>query len=203
MVIGRRLGGALRRTLPAVFATVLVVVPAGGCGHSGAGASAAAGMRVTVPSLDGERLDAAQRRVQRLGLRLVSRGLTPSSICRPDEVCLIHSVRPAPGRPVPWGTTVEVGFLTTAEWRFYRTHARMPRAVGRDSAWTRKVFGQVIDLVRVSRKPSRRMRPGVDRVVAQWPSPGAPLVIGQEIRLVVGFNWGGRERLYCPRRWWC
>ncbi|MFI6504598.1 hypothetical protein [Nonomuraea typhae] len=200
---------AIKVPASAVISVVLALAcgSAGGCAHTGTPAgrtaeSAAVSYRpaITVPALMGRQVAAAQREVHRLGLKLVPKGISPLSVCKLDEVCRIFSVRPAAGAKLPWGSPVEVGFLTAAESRFYAAHPRMPRVVGRSGAWAAVTFSPVMGLVDVSTQPGSGMAPGTDRVLFQSPDPGAPLEIGQPVKLIVGENWGGRP---CGVRWWC
>ncbi|MFI6296994.1 hypothetical protein ACIBEJ_35755 [Nonomuraea sp. NPDC050790] len=178
-----------------------------GCGHADRPGGRPPGTaalsflpEVAVPDLVGRHLDAAQREAQGLGLVLSPKGISPLSVCRPDELCRIFAVRPAAGTRLAWGAEVEVSFLTAAESRFYQTHSRMPRVVGRSGAWAAVVFRPVMGLVDVITQPERGLLRGTDRVLVQSPQPGAPLVIGQPVKLTVGENRGTRP---CGVRWWC
>lgn len=200
---------AVRSPASAVISMVMAfgLGTVSGCGHAdrpGARVPEAAALsflpQVAVPDLVGRQLAVVQREVQGLGLVLAPKGVSPLSVCRPDEVCPIFAVRPAPGTKLAWGAKVEVSFLTAAESRFYREHPRMPRVVGRGGAWAAIVFRPVMGLVDVATQPERRLPYGTDRVLLQSPQPGTPLAFGQPVKFVVGENRGSRP---CGVRWWC
>ncbi|WP_327090466.1 hypothetical protein OIE66_07520 [Nonomuraea sp. NBC_01738] len=170
---------------------------------SGCAKAAGETARLRVPQLVGMELGVAQKETQELGLVLFPSGLTAGSRCRTDAVCRIYTMSPAAGARVAWGSRVKVKFLTTTETAFYHRNPTMPKLTGRSSFYAAALLDPVIGLVYVSADPEPRLRAGVDRVMTQVPEPGAPLAVGERIKLTIRYNRGDQQDRFCARRWWC
>ncbi|GAA3092936.1 hypothetical protein GCM10017600_76010 [Streptosporangium carneum] len=194
-----------------------------GNGSSSASAAPFGTEKIKVPALKGKQVTAAQEMVQKLNLRFTQTGITPGSFCAPGQSCLVYAMKPAPGTEVGWAAEVSVTFVTGPQWSFYKKNRTMPNVIGWSDEKMGSLFEPVSGLVTASFKQSAKTPVGQNTVIAQAPKPGAPLKVGQKIKLVVGVNYGNStstgngdadvdvdvdvrrsgEGRFCSKRWWC
>jgi beta-lactam-binding protein with PASTA domain len=207
---------------------VVVLLVVGGCGVLidkifGTGEPARASGPATVPNLVNGTLVDAENKAEALGLDLSISGIDGIGYCGDKTDCVIYRMSPKPGTVVQAGAKIAVKYATGDELAFYRKHKTMPKLVGWSEAKADRLFEPVRDVVdSASYKESSRVPVGKNQVIAQSPKPGRPLRIGQQIRLVIGYNYGsssgtgdlpdgnvnlpnGRrgESRFCSGKWWC
>ncbi|MFI6513605.1 PASTA domain-containing protein [Streptosporangium sp. NPDC050855] len=149
-------------------------------------AQAAAGP-VTVPNLVKKKVLHAKHATKALGLILSTAGITGSS-CDEEADCLIYRMEPKAGTVVKAGAEVDVKFVTSEEWDFYKKHRKMPNVIGWSDGKVESFFKKIRDGVWKEQKESAQVPPGAQRVIKQSPKPGRPLRVGQKIDLVIAYN---------------
>jgi beta-lactam-binding protein with PASTA domain len=218
---------ARKSTTSGFLVVIGVLALAGGCmrllgigddGTEKEARVAAASTPAPVPSLIGKTLVDAENQTEALGFDLSTTGIGAGGYCGDDTDCFIYRMTPKPGTIVRPGGEVAVKFVTGAEWAWYRKHRKMPRVVGWSEEKADKVFGAVSDAVTSTTKETTAVPVDRNRVLGQSPKPGQRLRVGQEIKLIVGVNYGpgstgdtdidvdngnDGESWFCKRRKWC
>lgn len=183
--------------------------------------SAAVAVAKPIPDLMKKSLVQAENEVAAIGVELSPADIGGDSYCDVKSKCIVYRMEPKAGTVVQPGGKVEVRFVTTEEWAWYRKHRKMPNVVGWSEDKAEKLFDQVRETLDSELKESSRVPESVNQVIRQSPKAGAPLRIGQKIKLVVGFNLGSTytnngdtnvdvdvnrnsgESRFCSSRWWC
>lgn len=142
---------------------------------------------IRVPDLIGKPLPEALSRAEELGMKTSTQGLIGND-CPDHKKCVIVRMVPSPGATIPPEITVQMRYITERQAKFYREHRRMPRVIGWSEERVRSLFDPVWRTVTTEREESKAVRPGVDRVIRQSPKPGARLRVGQEVKIVIGYN---------------
>jgi len=174
-----------------------------------------------LPNLLQSSLNLAKSQLESRGVRLVAEGIGGRDNCFQDGYCFVYRMTPKAGTVVKPGDKVHVWFVTVPEWGFYKEHRRMPKVVGWSEDRAEKFFDTVSEAVETEEKEVASVPEGESRVIAQSPKAGAPLRVGQKIKLVIGYNYdwstsagndGGvdidvhhdsHESRFCSRHWWC
>lgn len=143
-----------------------------------------------LPNLVGKTLVDAENEVEARGLELSQAGIGGDSYCDIKVECLVYRVEPKAGVVVQPGGEVAVRFITIGERAFYERHRKMPNVVGWSEDKTDRFFKPIREVLDTDEKESRRVPVDAYQVIAQSPKPGRPLRVGQEIKLVIGHNYG-------------
>jgi beta-lactam-binding protein with PASTA domain len=187
----------MTRQLWATLATIMIPIAICGCAAevrtsvpSTRPKPAASASTVVVPNLIGQRMasDTVADPLERIGLIPQATDLAGGSGDWSGD-SIVLGTDPKPGAVVSRKSKVRVLAATREEIRFYAKHRTMPQLVGKDTNTADEILGPIIWAVSEKwRQRDRSLPLNSTRIVAQKPSPGKPLKMGQEIFLIVDHN---------------
>ncbi|GAA3441062.1 PASTA domain-containing protein [Planomonospora venezuelensis] len=213
---------------------VVILLVVGGCmrlfgyeTESEKAAAAAEAIRAKgLPDLRGKTLAEAENAIRAMDISFDDEGIGSFDSCDDKTDCIVFRMSLKPGTVVGRYGKVTVTWTTSEERAWYGKWKKMPKVIGWSEEKAERFFTPVETAVESESRESKRVAYGKDVVIATSPKAGAPLRLGQKIRVVIGYNLddpnsstgtgngntdvdvdlgngGGGESRFCSRRWWC